>query len=66
MNAFVVWIQRDINELATEGRPLSEIIGTHELYRYREPLYIESCDYTVMNSGTIEEAADRIYEIIGN
>lgn len=66
MNAFVVWIQRDINELATEGRPLSEIIGTHELYRYREPLYIESCDYTILNSGTIEEAADRIYEIIGD
>lgn len=65
-NSNVVWIQRDINQLATEGRPLSEIIGTHELYRYREPLYIESSDYNVINNGTIEQAADKIIKVIQN
>ena len=61
-NSNVIWIQRDIESLATEGRPLSQIIGTHELYRYREPLYIESCDYTFFNAGDPEKVADNIIE----
>ena len=59
-NAFVVWIQRNIDDLVTGGRPISEMIGTHELYRFREPLYIESCDYTFFNDGDINSVTEKI------
>lgn len=65
-NSNVVWIQRDLDLLETSGRPLSEIIGTHELYRFREPLYIESADYTVTNNGTVDECAKKIIEVLKN
>ena len=59
-NSTVVWIQRDERLLATDGRPLSQIIGTHELYIYRQPLYIESSDYNFRNDTTPEECANKI------
>lgn len=35
----VVWLQRDLSRLPTEGRPLSEAKGVEKLYAEREPIY---------------------------
>ena len=64
-NSTVIWLQRDVELLATEGRPLSQLIGTHELYRFREPLYIESADYTFTNNSTPEKCAEKIIRELG-
>ena len=63
-NSNVVWLQRDIDKLASEGRPLSELIGTHELYRYREPLYMESAEYVVNNDGDVNDTVEKIIEVL--
>ena len=38
-NSFVVYIKRDLAELAAEGRPLSMEIGVEALAKQRQPLY---------------------------
>lgn len=63
-NSTVIWIQRDEKLLETEGRPLSQIIGVHELYRYREPLYIESSDFNFTNNNAPEDCAAKIIETL--
>lgn len=35
----VVWLQRDLSRLPTEGRPLSDAKGVEKLYAEREPIY---------------------------
>lgn len=44
-NGIIIWIQRDISELPTSGRPLS--IDLEEMYKNRAPLYKEACDLIV-------------------
>ncbi len=46
-NGRVIWLQRDINLLATDGRPLSQQSGVLKLYEERKPLYEYFCDAAV-------------------
>lgn len=65
-NAVVVFLQRELDELATNGRPLSKNPkAIEELYKQRLPLYREVADVTVAVSGTPEETCRRILEAIG-
>jgi len=59
-NSTIIWIQRDVEKLPTQGRPLSRKNDLHEMYRKRQSLYKAFADITIENSGTIEEAADKI------
>ncbi len=64
-NAVVVFLERELDALATDGRPLSrnrEAIET--LYKQRMPLYREAADITVAVDGTPEETCRRIREAI--
>ena len=59
-NATVVFINRDINVLPTEGRPLSQQNNLQEMYKKRLPLYRAICHHEVDGNGTVEEVAERI------
>ncbi len=59
-NATVVFINRDINVLPTDGRPLSQKNNLHEMYKKRLPLYRSICHHEVDGNGTAEEVAERI------
>ena len=61
-NATVIWLQRPITELPTEGRPLSQAGKLADMYRIREPMYRAFCDLEISNHGTPEEVAARILE----
>ncbi len=62
-NARIYWIKRPLEELATEGRPLSQggIERLREIYKVREPMYQRFCDLEVENT-TPEACADEILE----
>ncbi len=64
-NSTVVWLQRDIRVLPTQGRPLSQQNSLDRLYCRRKPLYEVFSDHTVQNSGTPEAAADAITALLG-
>lgn len=59
-NATVVFINRDIDVLPTDGRPLSQKNNLHEMYKKRLPLYRSICHHEVDGNGTVEEVAERI------
>jgi len=63
-NGILLWIQRDLNKLSLEGRPLSENLEQlQQLYARRAPLY-EACSHSkVENNAALEEAVLRISEV---
>ena len=63
-NAMVYFIDRDINELATKGRPLSEDQeALQKLYETRLPRYKEAADKIMKNDTSIEAVVRRIGEV---
>lgn len=63
-NGSLIWLQRPVSDLATEGRPLSAAGKLEEMYRIRKPLYEGFSDYTVVNRSP-QQAAAEILSILG-
>ncbi len=63
-NATVVWLQRPLQDLPCDGRPLSQANKLADMYRIREPLYRAFADVEIPNNGTPEKVAARISEVI--
>ena len=62
-NGRVYLLERRIDLLATEGRPLSgSYAALREMAARRQPLYALACDATVENNAAPETAAQRIRE----
>ena len=59
-NGKIFWIQRDLDQLPSEGRPLSQITKMEDMYRIRKPLYERFADYTIRNDAAPETAAAEI------
>ena len=59
-NGTLIWLQRNLDALPTDGRPLSQSGKLTEMYRIRKPLYESFCDYTVENQGNPVETAANI------
>jgi len=50
-NSTVVFIKRDLNKLATRGRPLSETTSAEALWNARSPMYNAWSDVKMLNMG---------------
>lgn len=59
-NGKVFCLDRALDQLATDGRPLSQTTNLEEMYRRRKPLYQHFADYHVSNNGSAEETANAI------
>lgn len=59
-NGTIFWLQRSLDVLPTDGRPLSQANKLTDLYRQRKPMYEAFADHTIDNSGTPEETAAAI------
>lgn len=59
-NGQIVWLQRDISVLPTEGRPLSQSQRLTEMYKTRTPLYKAFADLIVSNDASPEIAVNTI------
>lgn len=64
-NSFVVWLQRDVSQLATQGRPLSaggpKALG--QMLERRSPLYRQTADFALTAAGGPEQTAQAILEV---
>ena len=63
-NGVIVWITRDLNSLAREGRPLSLNADLSAMYAVRAPLYEHFADFTVENDGNAEDTVNSILEVL--
>lgn len=63
-NGEIFWIKRDINELSTEGRPLSKANKLSEMYEKRKTFYEKFSDLCVDNNQNIETAVEKILSFL--
>lgn len=63
-NGIIVFINRDMNNLPTDGRPLSQLHGVKKLYEERLPLYRQFADIEVDGNDTVECVAKNIVKEI--
>lgn len=61
-NSTILWLQRDISLLPTDGRPLSQSNNLHNMYKVREPLYKSFADIVIDNSESIEKTLTTLLE----
>ena len=59
-NGRIYWLQRELEKLPTEGRPLSQTNKLHDMYTIRRPLYQAFADAIIDNNGPADAAADAI------
>ena len=59
-----VWLQRDLSQLPTDGRPLSQTGKLEAMYEVRRPLYERFADVTIDNNGPLEDAVNAIKEAL--
>ena len=60
-NGTIFWLQRELDRLVTEGRPLSTDLAA--MYRTRAPLYAQFADHILDNNGTLDDAITAILEV---
>ncbi len=61
-NGKILWLQRDLAKLPTQGRPLSQQTSPEEMYAQRFPLYEHFADRTVDNNGNLRDTVKNIRE----
>lgn len=61
-NGKLFWLQRDLNKLPTDGRPLSQSQHLPEMYENRAPLYRHFADCIIDNNRETEDAVNAILE----
>lgn len=64
-NGAVIFLNRDINALPTEGRPLSHGNNALEqMYKKRLPIYRQTCDFEIQVQNDITENINNLLELI--
>ena len=63
-NGRIFLLERDLDQLATDGRPLSRANKLSEMYAIRRPLYDAFADHRINNNGAIEETVRQILSIL--
>lgn len=64
-NSTVLWLKRELDQLSTEGRPLSRAGELETMYRQRRGLYESLADAVSENRGSVEDAARAALEVLG-
>lgn len=59
-NGTIFWLQRSLDKLPTDGRPLSQTTPLSRMYAQRRGLYEAFCDHAIDNNGTLEHTLDSI------
>ncbi len=63
-NGTIVWIQRPLEDLSSDGRPLSQRDGVEALYQQRKAMYERFADVVVENHGSVEETVEELIRAV--
>jgi len=62
-NSVIVFLNRKLDSLAMDGRPLSkDMASLQKMYKQRLPLYDRYSDYMIKVSGSVDEVVNRIID----
>lgn len=65
-NGIIIWLQRDISVLPTNGRPISQANSLESIFEKRRPMYQSFADVSIDNNGSLDETVDKIIEVISD
>lgn len=63
-NSKIIWLQRDISALPTDGRPLSQQNSLEAMYEIRKPMYERFADFAVDNNQSAEVTVETILSLM--
>jgi len=63
-NSLIVYLKRDLTDLNTDNRPLSQSVGILTLAEQRLPLYEALSDHVITVDAEQERTVSRILEVI--
>jgi len=63
-NGTMIWLQRELSQLPTAGRPISQSEGVEAIYEKRKPLYEAFSDIAVQNTGNVDETVEQILNML--
>ena len=63
-NGKIIWLTRQLDQLATNGRPLSRITKMETMFALRKPMYQRFANHIVSNDGSPEETVDAIRRLL--
>ena len=63
-NGTILWLQRDLTRLPTDGRPLSQAGKLEAMYEVRRPLYARFADAAIDNNGAVDHTIHAIKEAL--
>lgn len=63
-NGRIFLLERSLDLLATDGRPLSKSNKLSDMYAIRKPLYEAFADHRISNNGTTDETVSQILSIL--
>lgn len=64
-NGIIICLERDINNLATRGRPISQSMDIAEMYKQRKPLYDRFSDFKIVLADKKTESVKRLLDVLG-
>ena len=62
-NGIIIWIRRNVHDLPTNGRPLSQKADLTKMYESRKPLYAQFSDWCIDNDSDISQALQQIMKL---
>ena len=65
-NGTIVYLERALDALPTDGRPLSKAGNLSRMFALRAPLYNAFCDFRVDNNGETEETVRQILSALND
>lgn len=63
-NGTIFWLKRDLDQLPTDGRPLSQQNKLDAMFEQRKEMYEAFSDHIVDNNGTCDQTAAQILDIL--
>lgn len=63
-NGKIIWLERQLNKLPSDGRPLSQATKMETMYAVRKPMYQRFADHIVSNDGPVEQTVDAIRRLL--
>ncbi len=62
-NGLIIYLDRDLDKLISDNRPLSQKEGVEKLYKERKPIYYGFADSIIDCNGRIEKAVEEILKL---
>lgn len=63
-NGTIIWLKRGLDQLPTDGRPLSQAGDLAKMYEIRRPMYEAFADHVIDNNGTATDTVRAIGELL--